>query len=61
MVVYKLVGRTNPFDWAQMAQDVDLGLFETREAAIKEMDRMQSLADYYMNWAYHHIVEVEVK
>lgn len=58
MVVYKLVGRTNPTDWAEMPRFVDLGLFETRKGALEEMTRMEHTPDVWMDWKYFRIDEI---
>ena len=61
MVIYKLVGRTNPTDWAERARDVDMGLYERRETAERDMERLRLHPDFYMDWDYIEIVEVTLR
>lgn len=50
MVVYKLIGRTAPLDWASMAEDVELGLYRTLEGAKAAKAKMEARKDFYMDW-----------
>lgn len=61
MVIYKLVGRTNPWDWATPSRDVDLGLYEHRETAEMDMERMNARPDFNTDWQYLKIVEVTLR
>lgn len=52
MVIYKLIGRTNPFDWASSSKDVDLGLYRTAEAAAEAKRLWETKKDFSMDWKY---------
>lgn len=58
MVVYKLIGRTSPVDWATMPSDVELGLFRTEHAAQTEKEWREADPDFYMDWYSLRIEEV---
>lgn len=58
MVVYKLIGRTSPVDWATMSSDVELGLFRTEHAAQTEKEWREADPDFYMDWYSLRIEEV---
>jgi hypothetical protein len=60
MVVYKLVGRTAPLDWAAMAEDKTLGLYKTMAAAHRALDVIQARKDWRMDWSHFTIVEEKV-
>ena len=60
MVIYKLVGRTNPFDWATPSREVTLGLYEHRKTAEQDMDRMNAHPDFDMDWKWLRVDEVEL-
>ena len=57
MVVYRLVGRTNPLDWASMAEDKTLGLFATKEGAERKANLLKSQKHWHMDWQYFTVVE----
>jgi hypothetical protein len=58
MVVYKLIGRTAPFDWAAMPSDVELGLFRTEHAAQTEKEWREADPHFGMEWEELRIEEV---
>lgn len=60
MFVYRVIGRTAPFDWASMAEDKDLGLFRTMKAAQSKIDRLYEDKSWRMTWAGFTIEEVKV-
>ena len=60
MVVYKLVGRTSPLDWATMAEDVELGLFRTMHAAQSEKEWREADPHFGMEWDHLFIKEIEL-
>ncbi len=60
MIVYKLVGRTSPLDWATMPKDKTLGLYKSMAAAQRAVDKIQSNPHWTMVWDHFTIVEEKV-
>jgi hypothetical protein len=60
MVVYKLVGRTAPVDWASMAEDKTLGLYKSMAAAHRALDKILANPHWRMDWGHFIIVEEKV-
>jgi hypothetical protein len=60
MLVYRVVGRTAPLDWASMAEDKDLGLFKTKKAAQSKIDKLYEDKYWPMDWAGFFIEKVKV-
>jgi hypothetical protein len=60
MVVYKLVGRTAPVDWATMAEDKTIGLYKSMAAAHRALDKILARKDWRMDWDHFTIVEEKV-
>jgi len=50
MVVYKLIARTSPLDWASMPEDVELGFYKTLRGAKAAKAKMEASKDFYMDW-----------
>jgi hypothetical protein len=60
MIVYKLVGRTSPLDWAASAHDEVLGLYKTMAAAHRALDKIQADKNWRYDWSHFTIVEEKV-
>lgn len=60
MVIYKLIGRTSPMDWATMPKDVELGLFRTMHAALTEKEWREKDPSFHMDWDHLFVLEVEL-
>jgi hypothetical protein len=60
MVVYRVVGRTAPWDWAASAEDVHMGTFLTRERAEEEIVKLKTSISWTMEYSDFTIVEEEI-
>ena len=60
LIIYKVVGRTAPFDYAEQALDEDIALFQTRESAEKQIKILKSRSDWRMSYSRFTIKSVKV-
>jgi hypothetical protein len=60
MLVYKVMGRTNPFDWAAPCEDEVIAYYQTKESADKQIEILKSRSDWRMNYSKFFVLPVEV-
>lgn len=60
MVIYKVVGFTNPVDWASMPEDKILGYYQSRFGAEDKVADMMREKDWKYDWSSFIIDEIEV-
>lgn len=60
MIVYRVMGRTDPFDWAGSSEDETIAYYQTREGAEKQIEILKSRSDWKMSYSKFFVVPVEV-
>lgn len=60
MIVYKVMGRTDPLDWASSAEDEVIAYYQTKESADKQIQAMKNRPDWRMSYSKFFVLPVEV-
>ena len=60
MIIYKVVGRTDPFDWSTPAEDEFLAYYQTRGSANAQVQILKDRPDWRMSYSKFFVVPVEV-
>ena len=60
MIVYRVMGRTDPFDWSEKAVDETIAYYQTRESANAQIEILKSRSDWKMSYSKFFVVPVEV-
>lgn len=61
LTIYKVVAKTNPWDWATMPDYATIEFYQSRESAIKKCQEMMDDKDFYMSWSSVYVEEIEVQ
>lgn len=60
LIIYKVIGWTNPIDWASSSEASTLGHFQSRFGAEDLVANMKNEPDCGYHWSNFEIVEIEV-
>jgi len=60
LTIYKVIGWTNPIDWASPTKACTLGYFQSRFGAEDKIADMKSEPDYGYDWSEFEIEEIGV-
>lgn len=60
LTIYKVIGWTNPLDWASSSESSILGHYLSRYGAEDKIADMKSDLDWNYHWSDFEIVELEV-
>ena len=60
LTIYKVIGWTNPIDWASSSKASTLGYYQTLFGAEDKVADMMKDVDWRYTWNEFEIVEVEV-
>lgn len=60
LTIYKVMVRTNPIDWAEPAQWLDIEFYQSLASAEAKIAEMKADRDWHMNFSGYEIVELEV-